>query len=205
MIARTLLPRILATALLALFATVTSALTLEAPTADYSADRIIESAQGNMTQKVQASGLKERMEMSMGGMQIVSILRRDKQVMWTLMPAQNMYMEMELKKALEKQPASGPDIGIEITEMGGETVDGIATTKYKMIMKDKSAGGFLWLTKENIPLKMDMLAKDGNDKHRVVMRLQNLKIAPQEASLFEVPAGLSKMPSMGGFGMPMGR
>jgi len=197
--------RVLSAALLALCATVASALTLEAPTADYTADRVIESAQGNMKQKVHASGLKERMEMSMGGMQMVSILRRDKQVMWTLMPAQNMYMEMDLKKAMEQQPASGPDIGIEITEMGSETVDGIATTKYKMIMKDKSAGGFLWLTKENIPLKMDMLSKEGGEKHRVVMRLENLKIGTQDAALFELPAGLSKMPSMGGFSMPMGR
>ena len=199
-----MIARLLSAALLVLSASVASALTLEAPTADYTADRVIESAQGNMSQKVYASGLKERMEMSMGGMQMVSILRRDKQVMWTLMPAQNMYMEMDLKKAMEQQP-SGPEIGVEITEMGSETVDGIATTKYKMIMKDKSAGGFLWLTKENIPLKMDMLAKDGNDKHRVVMRLENLKIGGQDAALFEIPAGLSKMPSMGGFSLPMGR
>lgn len=193
-------------AVLFLFAAIgASAATLEAPTADYSADRIIESVQGNMSQKVYASGLKERTEMSMGGMQMVSILRRDREVMWTLMPAQGMYVEMDLKKALEQQPASGPEIGVEITRMGDENVDGIATTKYKMTVKDKSASGFLWLTRENIPLKMEVLATDGNDRHRVVMRLQNLKIGKQDAALFEIPAGLGKMPSMGGFGLPMGR
>lgn len=205
MIARHILTRMLPAALLALFATVASAVTLEAPTADYTADRIIESAQGNMKQKIYASGLKERMEMNMSGMQIVSILRRDKEVMWTLMPAQGMYMELDLKQALEQQPASGPEIGVEITEMGSETVDGIATTKYKMTASDQSAGGFLWLTRENIPLKMDMLANHGGDKHHIVVRLENLKVGKQDAALFEIPAGLSKMPAVGNFGLPMPR
>ena len=97
---------------------------------------------------------------------------------------------------------------VEITEVGTETIEGQSTTKYKMIMKDGSAGGFMWITKDDIVMKMDGVVKNGKDKSRITMSLKNLKIGAQDAALFEVPAGFTKLPSMGnmgGFGgMPPG-
>jgi hypothetical protein len=92
---------------------------------------------------------------------------------------------------------------VDITEVGKETLDGHATTKYKLLMKDGSAGGFIWITGEGIPVKMDMLSKSGGEKTRVTMTLSNLKVGAQDPQLFEVPADYSAMPSFGfGGGKP---
>jgi outer membrane lipoprotein-sorting protein len=170
---------------------------LPVPKAEYSGNRVIESAQGTFTQKVHSAGGKERMETDMGGMQSVMILRPDKKLAWMLMPAQRMYMELDLSKAKE-QSGSGPPADVTIEKVGAETVEGRSTTKYKMLMRDKSAGGFMWFTDEGIPIKMDMLSKEGQQKSRITMTLRDLKIGKQDASLFELPAGYSKMPNMGG-------
>jgi len=168
-------------------------------TVQYSADRIVESEQGEMTAKVySAGGGKERVEMDMGGMQMVTIVRPDKKVMWMLMPMQRMYQEMDMNSAARQDYTGVPD-DVQISEMGSETVDGMPTTKYKMILKDKSAGGFVWLNKDNIPVKMDLLSKDGGEKTRVKVTLKNIKVGKQDPALFELPAGYSRMPAMGGF------
>jgi hypothetical protein len=70
-------------------------------------------------------------------------------------------------------------------------------------MKDGSAGGFMWFTKDGITMKMDLLQKEGGKKSRMTMTLTHLKVGPQDPALFEIPAGYNKMPNMGKmFGVP---
>jgi hypothetical protein len=100
-------------------------------------------------------------------------------------------------------PDSGPPPDVTISEVGKETLDGVETTKYKLVMKDGSAGGFMWFTKEGINMKMDLLQKQGRKKTRMTMTWTNLKIELQDPALFEIPSGYNKMPNMGKmFGMP---
>lgn len=172
------------------------AATLPMPTAEYSADRTIETSQGTFEGRIYATKDKERTETSMQGMQSVMIVRKDQQLGWMLMPAQRMYQKLDLQKA-QQQSGSQPN-DVEITEVGSDNVEGIAATKYKMIMKDGSAGGFLWITPEGITVKMDMLSKDGRDKSRTTVTLKNLVIGPQDAALFDPPADYKAMPSFGG-------
>jgi hypothetical protein len=172
------------------------AATLPVPTAEYSADRIIETDKGTFEGKIYATKDKERTETSMQGMESVMIVRKDQQLGWMLMPAQRMYQKLDFNQA-QQQSGSQPN-DVEITEVGGDTVEGIAATKYKMIMKDGSAGGFLWITPEGITVKMDMLSKDGRDKNRTTVTLKNLVIGPQDAALFDPPADYKAMPSFGG-------
>lgn len=171
---------------------VTHAATLPVPTVEYSADRIIESEAGTFAGRVYSAQGKDRMETSMGGMQSVMILRRDKQVGWMLMPMQKMYQEMDLAQA-RQQTGAAPDDQVEVTEVGSDSIEGFAATKYKMVMKDGSAGGFVWITAEGIAVKLDMLGRSGRDKMRITMTLKNLSIGAQDASLFELPAGYGAM------------
>jgi hypothetical protein len=127
------------------------------------------------------------------------ILRRDKQLGWMLMPSHKMYQQLDLAQA-RQQSGAAPEDQVEITEVGSEAVEGFASTKYKLLMKDGSAGGFIWITEEGIPVKMDMLSKDGRKKSRITVTLKNLTIGSQDPQLFELPEGYSAMPSMGGFG-----
>ena len=182
------------------FATTAQGAGLPVPRVEYSADRVMETEAGTFEGKVYAAKDKERSETSMQGMTSVMILRRDKQLGYMLMPAQKMYQQMDFAKA-QQQSGTQPADQVEITEVGSDTVEGQATTKYKLIMKDGSAGGFMWFTKEGIMMKMDTVVKHGRDKSRMTITLKNVKIASQEASLFEVPAGYNAMPSFGGGGM----
>lgn len=177
------------------FATPSAADTIPAPDTEYSGVRQVVTAEGSFTQTVHHSHGKERNEMQMEGMSMATILRPDKKLAWQLMPMQKMYMEIDLTSA-NKMSGNAPD-DVTIEKTGTEVVDGIATTKYKILMKDKSAGGFIWLSSENIPVKMDFLSKEGKNKNRVTMTLKNLKVEPQEAALFELPSGYQPMPAMG--------
>lgn len=172
-----------------------SADTMPTSEVEYSGIRQVVTAEGNFTQTVHHSHGKERSEMQMEGMSMVSIIRPDKKLAWQLMPMQKMYMEMDFSSA-NKMSGKAPD-DVTIEKVGSDTLDGMNTTKYKILMKDKSAGGFIWLSPENIPVKMDFLSKEGGEKSRITMTLKSLKIEPQEAALFELPAGYQPMPSMG--------
>ena len=181
------------------FATSAQGAGLPAPTVEYSADRVMETEAGTFEGKVYAAKDKERSETRLRGMTSVMILRRDKQLGYMLMPQQKMYQQMDFAKA-QAQNGGQPADQVEITEVGSETIEGQATTKYKLVMKDGSAGGFMWFTRDGIMMKMDSVVKSGRDKSRVTITLKNLKVGPQDASLFEVPAGYNAMPAFAGFG-----
>ena len=162
---------------------------LPAPSVEYSADRIIETEAGTFDGKVYSAKDKERAETSMQGMQSVMILRRDQQLGWMLMPAQKMYQQLDFAKA-QQQSGAAPDEQVEITQVGSETIEGFDTTKYKMLMKDGSAGGFIWITGDGIAVKMDMLSKSDGKKTRITMTLKNLQIGSQDPQLFEAAGRL---------------
>ena len=181
--------------LLFLFSNLLFAAKAPEPKVDYSADSMIEAESMNMTSKVYYSKGNQRIEMSSG---MASIIRKDKNVVWQLMPG-NMYMEMPLNSAHSKDPMN---MDIEKTPVGMEVVNGIKTTKYKVIgttSDRKKFEGFFWVTPEDIVIKSDMLLKNSNQKNRILVELKNLKIQKQEPSLFELPKDAKKV-SMGGFG-----
>jgi outer membrane lipoprotein-sorting protein len=169
--------------------------TIPVPNTEYSALKQVVTAQGSFVQTVHHSHGKERSEMEMQGMSMALIYRPDKKLAWQLMPMQKMYMEMDLSSANQMTGNAPDDVTIE--KVGNEMLDGINTTKYKLVLKDKSAGGFVWLSPENIALKMDFISKEGKDKNRITMTMKNLKIEPQDSALFELPEGYQPMPSMG--------
>ena len=172
---------------------------------DYSADSTMETEGGMaMKSRVYHTVDKERMEMG-GSDGMATIIRKDKKLVWQLMG--NMYMEMPM----DASNASGMDAFdiVEQAEVGPETINGLKTTKSKIVAvkKDGSGkfGGFFWITKEGITVKMDKLSKEGEKKLRMTSELSNLKIEKQDPALFEIPAGYTKndMGAMMGMeGMP---
>jgi len=173
---------------------------------EYSADWSMETADSAVKGKIYQAPNKERREMSDGGEKMIMIMRRDKKMAWNLMPSENMYMEMKLSdpKVSKDDPMN---YDVEQTTVGPETINGVNTTKSKIIMKERKPngakmGGFWWMTKENIMMKLDVISVDKGKKDRMKMELDNLKIGKQDASLFEVPSGYTKM-DMGGMGKMM--
>lgn len=169
---------------------------------DYSADSTMETEGGTtMKSRIYHTANKERMEMG-GSDGMTMITRKDKKVVWQLMG--DMYMEMPM----DASNSSGMDEFdiVEQTEAGQETINGIRTTKFKIVAvkKDGSGkfGGFFWTSKEGITVKMDLLSKEGNKKIRMTSELTNLKIEKQNPALFEIPAGYTRndMGAMMGMG-----
>jgi len=179
------------------------------PQVEYSADTAMETAEVSMKGHVNYTPTRERREMVMdGGDKTIMITRHDKKVAWTLMPAENMYMEMNLDQATSQAKDDTSKYKIEQTVVGPEMLNGVSTTKSKIIMtgpKGEKMGGFMWVTRENILVKMDAIAIDKKDKMRFKTELTNLKVGKQDSALFEIPSGYSKM-SMGmpSFGSLMG-
>ncbi len=176
------------------------AVTPPALTVEYAADRRIESDQGIIEGRIAAAPGMERSEMKMGAMSAVMIVRSDRKLGWMVMPAQRMYSEVAFDQAAQQSGTVAQD-QVELEIVGSETVSGFATTKYKFVTKDRTAGGFLWYTAEGIPVKMDVLSKTGRDKSRMTVTLGNVVIGAQDRSVFEVPAGFSKLPGGGMFGV----
>jgi hypothetical protein len=169
----------------------------EGPQVEYSGDTRMETADGVMEGVVYHAPGKERRETKMGSESMTMIIRQDKKVIWMLMPVANAYMEMGLGQSKDKSDFS--DYEVEKTLVGEEKIDGIMTTKSKVIMTKKDGsklGGFWWTTQEDIPLKMDMISVEGKTKERMIIELTNLKIGKQNPKLFEVPPDYMNM-SMG--------
>ena len=179
----------------------------ERSTPEYSADSTMETADGVMSGTVYVAPGKERRENVMDGEKSVMIIRHDKNVVWMLMPADMMYTEMKPGQGGQRKDDLSA-YKIDHTTVGPDSVNGIQTTKSKIIMigpKGDKFGGFMWTTKEGIVVKMDAIAVDKDSKERFKTELTNLKIGKQNPSLFEIPEGYSKMDmGMGGLGKMMG-
>jgi hypothetical protein len=189
-------------------AAATQAASPSLPQVEYSADTMMETAEVSMKGHVNYAPSRERREMvtGSGGDKMIMITRHDKKVAWTLMPSEKMYMEMSLAQASSQAKDDISQYKIEQTVVGPETVNGVNTTKSKIIMtgpKGEKMGGFMWMTKDNIMVKMDAIAIDKNSKQRIKTELTDLKVAKQDPKLFEVPAGYEKM-GMPSFGSLMG-
>lgn len=164
----------------------------------YAADSIMEYTEMKMSGKVfVAPGMERREQMNRGETTII-IVRRDKGVVWNVMPAEGIYMETPLEAG-----TATPDASFTIRQkevVGKEVINGLQTTKYKVILDQGNSvfGGFIWLTADNITMKMDAIAKEQGEKVRIYQELRNVRIGSQDPALFTVPAGYHKM----AMGMP---
>lgn len=158
---------------------------------DFSADMVSTSPEGSFTGKIYVSGEKSRMETAGA----ITISRMDKKVAWMLMPAEKMYMEhaLDIRSAAGAQEKMEGEI--ERIAEGKETINGRATTKYRVTYEaqGKREVVFQWIDgAEQVPVKT--AAIDGSWS----MEFKNMQAGPQDQALFEIPAGYQKM----SFSMP---
>jgi hypothetical protein len=147
--------------------------------------------------------------MDQGGMQIVTILREDKGVVWSII-GPGMYMETAFGEEVQgRDPGRGlvlPDDTevVEFEELGRETVNGVDTTRYRVLMRDdeRDTEGLYWLSDDKIPMRMQVTPQDGS-YDTVTIETTDLSIGPQADELFELPAGAQAM-SMGNLGALFG-
>jgi hypothetical protein len=166
----------------------------------YSADVTVTTKDGmRMEGKIYSDGDKIRNETNMNGMDMVTIIRKDEQKIYTVMPAQKTTMEMPYDPAKFKgrmATSFSSDDTFEV--VGPETIDWVPCTKYKVTDKDKQVV-FFWLDLANkVPVKM--ASEDGS----FTVSYKNYKIGPQDEALFVPPADYQVMPMPDIPGMPGG-
>ena len=176
---------------------------------DFTADMVTTRHGETHTSKIYSKDGKKRMEMTGRGQTMITIMRPDKQVVWMIMPAQNSYREMPFNNRSNDMLSqlSDPNVKSEKKFIGNETVEGHPAKKYSVtIIRDgkKEAMGSVW---EATDLN-NFLIKHQSEDQEMTTVWKNIKTGGVSDSLFEVPAGYTKvsMPSMGGFEMrPKGK
>lgn len=144
---------------------------------------------------------RQREEMSQDGMEMAMIIRQDLGVVWTVLP-NNMYMEMAIDEAGRDRPTTPSAEGIvEFEKLGSAEVDGWPTTRYRVVTQEdgREAEGVFWMTEHWIPIRMEITMRD-NPGETMTMEIRDLRIGDQDAALFDVPPGATKMQGFGGFG-----
>ncbi len=129
--------------------------------------------------KMAVDGDKMRTDMDAGGMQMSSIIRKDKKMSYSLMHAQKMVMENPLQDTPAPAQAA-PEPTWE--KVGSATVNGQACTEYKMKMGADVTTFFI--NGDKLPVRMTNAS--------MTMDYKNFKASAPDAALFEIPAGYSK-------------
>ncbi len=157
----------------------------------FSADMVTQTSGQTVTGKMFVNTDKMRMEMSTMGSSMVTIVRRDKNVSWVLMPANKMYMEVSLQQQNQKVNPFDAKADYKYTLVGADTVDGHPCKKYKFetSVDGKIQKGFHWLATD---LK-DFPIKWSDEAGTMVTELKNVKLGPSANTLFELPSDYKKM------------
>jgi hypothetical protein len=156
------------------------------PTLQFSADVVIMTKDGTtMTQKMYCDTGKVRTEINEHGMQVISIERPDLKKIYSVMVAQKMVMEMPFDPSrFKNQTAAASGQHGKYEPVGPDVVEGVACTKYRGMAAKDDKVFFFWVdAATKAPVKM--ASEDGS----FTMLWKNYKAGPQDAALFEPPAG----------------
>jgi hypothetical protein len=164
----------------------------------YSADITITMKDGTVIpSKNYVDGDKMRSDMTMNGMAMAAIVRKDKQKIYQVIVPQKMIVEMpyDPDKFAGSAASFGPEGKFEL--IGPETVVGVACTKYKVTSVKEKQVYYVWLDMgHKVPIQM--AAADG----AFTVTWKNYKVGPQAAALFEPPADYQTMAMPSIPGMP---
>jgi outer membrane lipoprotein-sorting protein len=155
--------------------------------AEFSADLLLKQGGETMTGKVYVKGDKTRQEFVQQGQKQIRIIRPDKGLMWLLMPAEKIYMEMSSQESGAYDPTLDQNIEdkAEMKSLGKETVNGYVCDKYLYSYHDTSMGTTtLWISKKlNYPIKTEYQSSSGD----MLVEYKNIKEGNVQNSLFDVP------------------
>ena len=139
--------------------------------------------------KIYARSDRWRIEAEMGDRHQISILRKDKKLIWHIAAQQNQYLEFPLK-----DEDINNLLNLSITgeykreKIGKEKINGRSATKYKVYVRiqDKEGAFYQWIDDEyKLPVK------SADEKGTYTSVFSNITPGPQPDSLFELPSGLT--------------
>jgi hypothetical protein len=167
--------------------------TLGDPQIGFTAERVLVVNGRSYIGRMWNSPGEQRHEQALTSLNPVFILRADSSIADVLLPELHTAAEFTLPKVLSVlgQP------NLLGKAVGQENINGIATIKYavdKEIPEGHLAGA-LWLSHDGIPMRCD--GGYTNRKGKILTihwELRDVQIGEQDAKLFEVPRGYTKLP-----------
>ena len=170
------------------------------PIKPFSADEVHTMRGKTTTGKVYMTENAMRFEGEERGKKSIVITRIDRKVIWTLVPDEKKYVEMPFMSTADIT-ASAQGAQVEREPLGSEQVGSYHCNKSRVHVtyQGRTLPTYLeWGAKE-----LDgFVVKKQDEKGSWMTEYQNIKLAPQDPSLFEVPAGYEKMSVFGGFRVP---
>jgi hypothetical protein len=158
------------------------------PQVEYAADRYVRQGDRFQNMRVHYAPGMERLELQgSAAAGNVLILRHDLGRAFLVMPRMRALAELphdvlaRLGQAIE---------GTDLQPIGTEAVNGITAVKNRAT---GSFTGLVWLTRSGIPLKIDGQRKTTDGPRRLFLEQRNISPGAQPASLFEVPAGMTRI------------
>lgn len=173
---------------------------LPLPTAAYSADVTFVANGHESIGHINVDGPKERRELRGRSGTQIEIIRRDQGKVYDLRPQKHLAiaMRMAAAEAAGKTGAPGTDVdsfyGADVEADGPETVNGLQTTKYNVKIEagpELTVKATVWATDDGIIVRVVGKTSVDGDGPPARMELKNIQPGPQEATLFEVPSGMT--------------
>jgi hypothetical protein len=164
--------------------------------AEFSALMMVTDGAKTMPGKIYVSDGKMRQEFLDKGGQTVTIVRPDQKVVWVILPWQRIYLETPLKTELPGQFIHIPLRALGKRLVGPERLNGYEAEKYEVSVP---VGGGLekqtyWVaTKLGLPIKMECRERNFSLEYKSI---REGKVPEQ---LFNLPPGVQKVKSLGGF------
>jgi len=139
---------------------------------------------------------KMRQEFVDEGGRTITIVRPDRKVVWVILSRQQTYLEMPLTQKLPGQFIQIPPGAQEKRLAGREQVSGYETEKYEVkvpIGRNLENQTFWVAGKLGLPIRMECRPRQFS------MEYQSIKEEKVPDRLFDLPPGLTKVTSLGGF------
>lgn len=160
----------------------------------FSADQVVTKDGKTTTAKVYATPTSMRTEGVQDGKKYITILLYDRKVLWSLMPDEKMYFEMPIPAGAQvaagmKEMMKGVQVKQE--SLGSEQVGGYHCDKTRMTVTWQGVTGTTieWAAKE----LGGFVVKKQDETTGELTEYKNIRLGPQDPSLFELPAGYKKM------------
>ena len=164
--------------------------------AEFSASMMVKDDAKVMPGKIQVSDGKMRQEFVDERGQTITIVRPDLKVVWVILPRQGSYMEIPLTTKLPGQFIQIPPQALGKRLVGQERVNGYDTEKYEVsvpVGRGLEKQTYWVAAKLGLPIKMECRERQFSLEYKSI---REEKVPDR---LFNLPPGLKKLTSIGGF------
>ncbi len=157
--------------------------------AEFSARMVLEQKGRVMPGKIYVKDNKMRQEFLDAEGHTITIVRRDKKLVWVVMPWERTYVEFHLGVQLPGQFLQIPPESLSRRRVGAEEINGYQVERLEVTLPGGSRQTFWVAPKLGLPIKT--VAPD----RQYSVEYQDIREKKLEDRLFEVPPGCRKVPA----------